>query len=359
MTTMNLEPLTSADVYASRIGRTLNSGFVALLISVGHRTRLFDTMAALPPSTSNDVAAAAGLTERYVREWLAAMTAARIVHYDVRTGTYFLPIEYAAVLTRGAGSANLAPATELLSLLAGVEDLVVAGFHSGGGVMPEAYERVHALLEREKRQIVDEDYVRAMLELIPGIEHRLSSGACVLDAGCGDGAVLTVLGRMFPRSGFRGYDISERSIDDANERIDESGLRNVEFAVGDVASLDEPRSYDLVLALESIHEQAFPRLALRNIARALRRDGVFLMQEVAASSHLARNAENAYAPMLYALSLLHSVPMALAQDGEALGRMWGEERALQMLKEAGFTKMKFHSLPSDPLRVFCVASQVS
>jgi hypothetical protein len=39
--------------------------------------------------------------------------------------------------------------------------------------------------------------------------------------------------------------------------------------------------------------------------------------------------------------------------------MWGEERALQMLKEAGFTKMKFHSLPSDPLRVFCVASQVS
>ncbi len=357
MSTMNLEPLTSADVYASRIGRTLNSGFVALLISIGHRTRLFDTMAALPPSTSNDIAVAAGLTERYVREWLAAMTAARIVHYDVRTGTYFLPIEYAAVLTRGAGSGNLAPATELLSLLAGVEDLVVAGFHSGGGVMPEAYERVHALLEREKRQIVDEDYVRAMLELVPGIEHRLSAGACVLDVGCGDGAVLTVLGRMFPRSGFRGYDISQRSIDDANERLDESGLRNVELAVGDVASLDEPRSYDLVLALESIHEQAFPRLVLRNIANALKRDGVFLMQEVSASSHLARNAENPYAPMLYALSLLQSVPVALAQDGEALGRMWGEERARQMLKEAGFTRMKFHSLPSDPLRVFCVSQR--
>ena len=357
MSVMNLEPLTSADVYASRIGRTLNSGFVALLISIGHRTRLFDTMAALPPSTSQDVAVAAGLAERYVREWLAAMTAARIVHYDVRTGTYFLPIEYAAVLTRNAGSANLAPATELLSLLAGVEDLVVAGFHSGGGVTPEAYERVHALMENQKRQVVDEDYVRAMLELVPGLEHRLSVGATVLDAGCGDGAVLTVMGRMFPRSAFRGYDISHRSIDDANERLDEAGLRNVEFAVGDVASLDEPRCYDFVLALESIHEQAFPRLALRNIANSLKRDGVFLMQEVAASSHLARNAENPYAPMLYALSLMHAVPVALAQDGEALGRMWGEERARQMLKEAGFTKVRFDSLACDPLRHFSVAQK--
>ena len=357
MSIMNLEPMTSADVYASRIGRTLNSGFTALLISIGHRTRLFDTMAVLPPSTSNDIAVAAGLTERYVREWLAAMTAARIVHYDVRTGTYFLPIEYAAVLTRGAGSANLAPATELLSLLAGIEDMVVAGFHSGGGVMPEAYERVHALMAAEKRQAIDEDYVRAMLELVPGLEQKLTAGACVLDAGCGDGAVLTVMARMFPRSAFRGYDISQRSIDDANERLEETSLRNVEFAVGDVASLDEPRCYDLVLALESIHEQAFPRLALRNIANALKRDGVFLMQEVAASSHLARNAENPYAPMLYALSLLHAVPVALAQDGEALGRMWGSERATQMLREAGFTRMGFHSLASDPLRVFCAAQR--
>lgn len=355
MTVMNLEPSVSADVYASRIGRTLNSGFVALMISVGHRTRLFDTMASLPPSTSNDIAVTAGLTERYVREWLAAMTAARIVHYDLRTGTYFLPVEYAAVLSRGAGSGNLAPAAQLLSLLADVEDLVVAGFHGGGGVVPEAYERVHALLESEKRQVVDEEYVEAMLELMPGMDLRLAAGATVLDAGCGDGAVLMVLARMFPRSAFRGYDISPEAIARANERLDESGLQNADFTVTDLATLDEPRSYDLVLALESIHEQAFPRLVLRNIANALKRDGVFLMQEVAASSHLARNVDNPYAPMLYALSLMHAVPIALAQDGEALGRMWGEERARQMLKEAGLTKTRFESLPSDPLRQFCVA----
>lgn len=357
MSVMNLEPQISADVYASRIGRTLNNGFVSLMISIGHRTRLFDAMASLPPSTSNDIAVAAGLTERYVREWLAGMTMARIVQYDVRTGTFFLPIEYAAVLSRGAGTGNLAPAAQMLSLLADLEDLVVAGFHGGGGVMPEAYGRLHTLLADEKRQHVDEEYVEALLELMPGLDLRLASGGCVLDAGCGDGAVLMILARMFPRSAFRGYDISHESIDRANERVEEAGLQNIEFVVGDVASLDEPRSYDLVLALESIHEQAFPRLVLRNIANALKRDGVFLMQEVASSSHLARNAENPYAPMLYALSLMHAVPVALAQDGEALGRMWGEERARQMLTEAGFTKTRFDEIASDPLRYYCVAGK--
>ncbi len=358
MSVMNLEPQISADVYANRIGRTLNSGFVSLMISIGHRTRLFDVMSSLPPSTSNDIAIAAGLTERYVREWLAAMTTARIVHYDVRTGTYFLPIEYGAVLTRGAGTGNLAPAAQLLSMLAEVEDMVVAGFHGGGGVMPEAYERLHELLSHDKRQQVDEEYVDALLELMPGIDVRLvAGGAAVLDAGCGDGALLLTMARLFPRSAFRGYDISREAIERANERVEEAGLQNIEFVVGDVASLDEPRSYDLILAFESIHEQAFPRLVLRNLANALKRDGVLLMQEIAASSHLARNVENPFAPMLYALSLLHAVPVSLAQDGEALGRMWGEERARQMLHEAGFAKTRFDGIASDPMRYYCVAAK--
>ncbi|MEO8380255.1 MAG: class I SAM-dependent methyltransferase [Acidobacteriota bacterium] len=355
MTVMNLEPILSADVYASRIGRTLNSGFVALMISVGHRTRLFDTMASLPPSTSLDIATAAGLTERYVREWLGAMTTARIVHYDLRTSTYFLPIEYAAVLSRGAGTASLAPAAQMLALLAGVEDQVVAGFQNGGGVIPEAYGRLEALLGEEKRELVDDDYVEAVLALMPGMDLRLAAGITVLDAGCGDGVMLTALARKFPRSAFRGYDVSFEAIERANAILDEAGPANVDLAVGDVASLEEHRAYDLILAMESIHEQPFPRLVLRNLNNALRRDGVFLMQEVAASSYLARNVENPFAPMLYALSLMHAVPRALAQEGEALGRMWGEERARQMLAEAGFGKLSFQSIVTDPLRYYCVA----
>jgi 2-polyprenyl-3-methyl-5-hydroxy-6-metoxy-1,4-benzoquinol methylase len=355
MTTMDQS--VGAGVYAGRVARTLNNGFTALMISIGHRTGLFDVLAALPPSTSEQIARAAGLAERYVREWLAAMTSALVIDHEPRTATYFLPVEYAAVLSRGAGSNSLAPAAQLLSLLAGVEDLVVAGFRSGCGVMPEAYEQMNELLSDDRRQIVDESYVNAILDVIPGLRMHLDLGARVLDAGCGDGALVEVMARMFPRSLFRGYDLSHGAIRRACERASEGELRNVEFAVGDVASLDEPRAYDLVLAFDTMHEQSYPRLVLRKIAASLKRDGIFVMQEVAVSSHLSRAAEHPFAPMLFALSTMHSVPVALAQEGEALGRMWGQERAAKMLAEAGFRNVRFETVGSDAISYFAVAAR--
>ncbi|HYO77221.1 MAG TPA: class I SAM-dependent methyltransferase, partial [Thermoanaerobaculia bacterium] len=320
-----MEQSVGAGVYAGRIARTLNNGFTALMISIGHRTGLFDTMAALPPATSEQIASRAGLTERYVREWLAAMTSAHIVNYDARTATYFLPIEYAAVLSRGADANNLAPAARLVSLLAQVEDLVVAGFRGGGGVMPQAYERLNEVVSGEKRALIDESYVDALLELVPGMRMQLELGAQVLDAGCGDGALLLMMARMFPCSTFRGCDLSREAIARASEAAREAGLENVELFAGDLATLDQPRTYDLVLAFDTIHEQAFPYDVLRNLAASLRRDGVFVMQEIAVSSHLLPASDHPVAPMLFAWSPMHAVPVALSQDGEAPGRMWGQE----------------------------------
>jgi len=345
-----------AGVYAGRVVRTLNSGFITMMISVGHRTSLFDVMAALPPATSHEIASAAGLAERYVREWLAAMTSAHIVDHDARTSTYSLPIEYAAVLARAAGSTNLAPMAEMLSVLASTEDLVVAGFRGGGGIDPQAYERLRGLMSSLKRESIDESYVDALLRLMPGMGARLQRGAVVLDVGCGDGVLLNALARRFPRSRFRGCDISRAAIEHAYEQRDEAGIGNVEFLHRDALHIEESRSYDLVLALESLHEQSFPAKVLRTIAAALVDDGVFLMQETTASSQLVRNAEHPFAPMLYALSCLHAVPVAMGEDrGEALGRMWGKERAARMLEQAGFHDVRFEALAADPLSYYCIA----
>src|SRR5262245_64736545 len=80
----------------------LNGGAAALMLSIGHRTGLFDAMAALPPATSAEIADAAGLNERYVREWLGAMCTARVVEYDSGVAMYALPPEHAALTTRAA-----------------------------------------------------------------------------------------------------------------------------------------------------------------------------------------------------------------------------------------------------------------
>lgn len=354
----SIEQTAGADVYAARIVRTLNSGFTTLMISIGHRARLFDVMAAMPAATSAQIADAAGLSERYVREWLAAMTTARIVEHDPKMGTYVLPPEYAAVLTRSAGASNLATLAQFLPLLASAEDLVLTAFRSGGGVQHDAYARFDEVMGEERKKSIDADYIDALLALMPGMRERLTRGGAVLDAGCGRGHVVNVLARMFPRTLFRGYDLSRAAIAAAREEADDWGLRNTDFEVCDVAGLDdELNEYDLVLALDAIHDQAFPRVVLRNIASSLRPDGVFLMQDIAASSELQRNLEHPFGPMLYTISAMHCMPVSLGEAGEGLGTMWGEERARQLLREAGFTSLRFERLAPDALNYYCVATR--
>ncbi len=79
------------EAFAAEVADVLNKGVLALLTSVGHQCGLFDTMAALPPSTSAEIAKAAGLDERYVREWLGGMVVGGFVAYDPERGTYTLP----------------------------------------------------------------------------------------------------------------------------------------------------------------------------------------------------------------------------------------------------------------------------
>jgi DNA-binding IclR family transcriptional regulator len=76
--------------------RTTNEAALALMVRVGHRTGLFDVMAAMPAATSAEIASRASLDERYVREWLAVMTTGRIVEHDGAAGSYWLPAHHAA-----------------------------------------------------------------------------------------------------------------------------------------------------------------------------------------------------------------------------------------------------------------------
>src|SRR5438105_6224159 len=96
--------------------RTMNEAALALMVSVGHRTGLFDVMSGMPAATSAEIASAAGLDERYVREWLGAMTTGRITEHAAAAGTYTLPAGHAAWLTRAAGVQNMATGMQYIGL---------------------------------------------------------------------------------------------------------------------------------------------------------------------------------------------------------------------------------------------------
>ena len=132
-----------AEEFAERMLRTMNEAALALMVSVGHRTGLFDVMAGMPAATSAEIASKAELDERYVREWLAVMTTGRIVEHDAAAGSYELPAEHAAWLTRAAGMQNLATEMQYIGLMAQVEDQIVECFRHRTNVRFEQRDAAH------------------------------------------------------------------------------------------------------------------------------------------------------------------------------------------------------------------------
>jgi len=172
------------------------------MMSIGHRTGLFDALRTLPPATSAEIAKQAGLNERYVREWLGAMVTAGVVEVDPVATRFVLPPEHAAYLTRPAAADNLAVFARYIPLLGAVEDDIVACFKNGGGVPYARFPRFHAVMAEDSGQSVLSALESHILPLVPGLAERLAAGLSVLDVGCGRGRILHRLAQLFPASRF-------------------------------------------------------------------------------------------------------------------------------------------------------------
>jgi 2-polyprenyl-3-methyl-5-hydroxy-6-metoxy-1,4-benzoquinol methylase len=325
----------------------LNLGSLALMTSVGHRTGLFDSMAGLAPSTSEQITEAAGLNERYVREWLGAMLTGGFVEYDAGSKTYSLPQEHAALLTRGAAPDNIAAFAQYIPLLGGVEDGIVDAFKNGGGVPYSGFPRFQEVMAEDSGQTVVPAILSHILPLTDGLVQRLESGIDVLDVGCGAGRALNIMAGQFPNSRFKGSDISEEGLELGRAEAAKRGLTNLKFETGDATDLGFSEEFDFITTFDAVHDQAAPDKVLESIAKALRKDGLYLMQDIKASSEVQNNIDHPVGPFLYTISVMHCMTVSLAVGGKGLGTMWGRELALKMLGEAGFANVEVKQLEHD------------
>ncbi len=76
--------------FSEKLINTLNNGALSLMISIGHKTGLFDALSKFSsPETPEHIAIASQLNERYVREWLACMVVGKIIEYDSINQKYY------------------------------------------------------------------------------------------------------------------------------------------------------------------------------------------------------------------------------------------------------------------------------
>ena len=346
---------TRPDAVAERIIGLMNDGAICVLVGLGHDLGLFDTLADLPPATSEQIADAAGLDERYTREWLGGIVTAGLVDYDASDRTYVLSPDRAPFLS-GTGPDNLARVIRYVNMMGQVSAQVAEKFRTGGGLSYDDYPSFHALQAAESRATHDAALLDVVVP-ITGMTERLRSGITVADIGCGQGHAINLLARAFPASHFVGFDLGAEPIAAARAEAAEWGLTNAAFHECDVASLSSESvgAYDLVTAFDAIHDQKDPARVLANARAALRPDGAFLMVDFNAHSALEDNLSLPWASFIYAISTTHCMSVSLGQGGAGLGTAWGVETAERMLHEAGFADVVRHDLEDDPFNAYFVA----
>lgn len=346
-----------SNAFADSMLDTLNKGSLALMTSVGHRSGLLDTLAKMPPSPSDEIAKAAGLNERYVREWLGGMVTAGVVEYDPRSSKYWLPVEHAAFLTRSASPNNLAAFTQYIGMFGTVEEKILDCFKNGGGVPYSEFPRFQEAMAEDSGQTVLPVLTDQIIPLVDGLPEKLQRGIDVLDVGCGSGLALVLLAETYPNSLFTGVDISQEGLERGRQEAARRGVTNVRFEQRDASSMWFTEQFDLVTTFDAVHDQRDPAATLKEIYRALRRGGDYLMQDIASSSDLENNVDHPLGTFLFTVSMFHCMTVSLADGGAGLGTMWGKELASQMLSDAGFELVSIQQLEHDPQNNFFISKK--
>jgi SAM-dependent methyltransferase len=112
------------------------------------------------------------------------------------------------------------------------------------------------------------------------IRDRTTPGARLYSPGCGRADKELFLAAAFPDREFVAMDITPAILELARAEAARRGLRNVRFEAGDFNRLElEPRSFDVVLGLGSIHHVEALERFWSEVRRALRPGGMVMAQE--------------------------------------------------------------------------------
>jgi 2-polyprenyl-3-methyl-5-hydroxy-6-metoxy-1,4-benzoquinol methylase len=330
-----------AEAFVGKVLGDSGGAMATLLAGIGDRLGLFKNLAADGSATSEELAARAGLNERYVREWLGGMLAAGYLAYDPATERFTLPPEHVPVLATEGDPVFFGGLHQDLLAQTRVLDQVSRAFREGGGVPQSAYgEDNWDGLERVTSGWFENSLLDVWLPGVPEALARLERGCDVADVGCGRGRALIKLATAFPNSRFVGFDNFEPGVERATIYAHEAGVSDrVRFEQRDAAR-GLPARFDLVTTFDVIHDSADPPGILRAIRQALSDDGVYLCVDINASDKREENV-GPIATLFYGFSILYCMTTSLAAGGMGLGTVGLPESVLRLLAtQAGFGSVR-------------------
>jgi SAM-dependent methyltransferase len=338
-------------LFAFKVWSFKQGEMVALLIHLGDRLGLYRALADVGETTSDELAAATGLHERWVREWLRGNAAAELVASDDGV-TFALAPEAVPVLVDEDTSVMFAAGAFGAPMDPSIVDELADAFRTGVGLPydrlgPSGAHRTERMLGPWARIAL----VPTIVPALDGVHDKLERGARVADVGCGAGVALDALARAYPRSTFDGFELSAHALDRARTRL--GHLDNVELHHRRAEELPAGVDYDLVLTFDCLHDMTQPMAALQAIRGAIAGDGTLLVKDIRSTGDWRADRRNPMLAMMFGFSVSACMSSALSEPGGAgLGTLgFNTGVAEQMVRDAGFTRFAVHDF-DDPANLY-------
>ena len=268
-----------------RLLRSTEGVFEIFTVYLGVKLGLYQALAGGDAMTPEELARATGTQPRPVEEWLDAQAVWHIVERSEESGVrrYRLPADHVEVLVDEDSLDYLGGWVRLIvGVTRPMEDLLLA-FREGGGVALESYgdDLREGQAETNRAaflQLLGDEWLPAITD----VHDRLNAQktARVADIGCGAGWSSIAIARAYPSVIVDGFDRDEESIALARRNAEAADLSDrIHFHVEDVTRMEVRQSYDLVIALESVHDTASPAATLRTMRELAGDDGDVIVVE--------------------------------------------------------------------------------
>jgi 2-polyprenyl-3-methyl-5-hydroxy-6-metoxy-1,4-benzoquinol methylase len=340
------------EAFQERLFTELNSGMSMLTLQLGHKLGYFDTLATEGPSNAKEFASKTGTNERYALEWLEAMAAGGYLEHT--NGVFSLPPEYAEVLTQPNNEWSAIGVLGWITSFANVMPQLTEAFRSGGGVPYEAYglDMVTAQAMGTRPMFLN-DYASKWIPAMPDVQKKLEAGGKVAEVGAGLGWSSIALAKGFPSTTIDSIDPDDLSIKEAEAAANEEGVEDqIRFHLSTVEEAEVEGPYDLVTAIECIHDMPYPVQALTRMRELAGADGAVLVVDEAVGDTLEENS-NFMGHLFYNYSVLHCLPQAMGfPNSAATGTVIKPSILRKYAEEAGFSDVEILPIENGQFRFY-------
>jgi len=220
------------DALVERLSLDAIGAFDLFSVHVGERLGLYRAVADKGPLTSSELAEAAGIHERYAREWLEQQAASDILAAegeDEGSRRFRLPEGHDEALLDVSSLNYIAPIAR--AVLASIRpiDALLEAMRTGGGVPYADYgDDLHEAQAAFTRPLFENLLGSEWLGGVPEIRDRLLADppARVADVACGQGRSSIEIARAYPKVQVDGIDSDTASIDFARKNLEGSGVED-------------------------------------------------------------------------------------------------------------------------------------